>query len=374
MNANWFDKDFYKVLGVAENASAEEVKRAYRKLARSHHPDRNPGDKAAEETMKKISEAYDTLSDPQRRAEYDQTRRMARSGFAPGGGAAGGGVRFSADDLGFDVGGLFGDLFGGGAAGAGRRRGPARGPDLETETRLTFEQAMHGQTVTVRVQRDAPCETCRGSGAAPGTSPVACATCGGAGMIADNQGPFSFQRPCPSCGGSGRIVQTPCPACHGDGTVRRSEDVSVRVPAGIADGARVRARGRGGAAPHGGQPGDLYVVVRVAPHPLFGRQGADVTLDVPITYAEAALGSEIKIPVPDGAVTLKIPAGTQSGRTFRVKGRGMPKAKAGTKGGRGDLLATVRVVVPESITADERSLLEQMKAGQNGALRAHLGV
>lgn len=367
MNANWFDKDFYKVLGVAENASPEDVKRAYRKLARTHHPDRNPGDKTAEETMKKISEAYDVLSDPQRRSEYDQTRRMARSGYAPGGGG-GGGVRFSPDDVGgFDVGGLFGDLFGGGAR---RRRGPSRGPDLETETRLTFDQALHGETVTVRVQRDAPCETCAGSGAAPGTTPVVCTACGGAGMVADNQGLFSFQRPCGACGGSGRTIETPCPSCRGEGTVRRTDDVTVRIPAGIADGARVRARGRGGAAPRGGEAGDLYVAVRVAPHPLFGRSGADVTLDVPITYAEAALGSEVRIPTPDAAVTLKVPAGTQSGRTFRVKGRGMPKGKSG----RGDLLATVRVVVPEVVSADERTLLEQLKASQNGAIRAHLGV
>lgn len=366
MNANWFDKDFYKVLGVGENATAEDIKRAYRKLARAHHPDRNPGDKAAEETMKTASEAYDVLSDPQRRSEYDQTRRMARSGYVPGG-PAGGGVRFSTDDIGgFDVGGLFGDLFGG----ARNRQRVSRGPDLEAETRLTFDQAMHGQTVTVRVQRDAACDTCAGSGAAPGTSAAVCGACGGAGMVADNQGVFSFQRPCGACGGSGRIIETPCPTCRGDGTVRRTDDVTVRVPAGIADGARIRARGRGGVAPNGGTPGDLYVVVRVAPHPLFGRQGSDVTLDVPITYAEAALGSQVKIPVPDGVVTLKIPAGTQSGRTFRVKGRGIPKAK----GGRGDLLATVRVVVPESITADERSLLEQLRESQNGAVRAHLGV
>lgn len=361
MNANWLDKDFYAILGVAENASAEDIKRAYRKLARKHHPDRNPGDKSAEETMKKISEANDVLSDPKKRGEYDHTRKMARSGYA----APGGGGTFNVGDLG-DLGGIFGDLFGG----ARRRRAPARGPDLETEARITFDQAMHGETVAVRVQRDAPCATCGGSGAAPGTTPVVCRTCNGAGMVGENQGPFSFQRPCGSCGGAGRVIESPCAACGGDGSVRRNDEVRVRIPAGIADGARIRARGRGGAGPRGGQPGDLFVVVRVASHPVFGRSGSDLTIDVPLSYAEAALGSDVKIPTMEGVVTLKIPAGTQTGRTFRVKGRGAPKAK----GGRGDLLATVRVVVPETLTDDERSLLEQMRAQQNGALRAHLGV
>ncbi|HVL89508.1 MAG TPA: molecular chaperone DnaJ [Actinomycetota bacterium] len=365
MNANWLDKDFYEILGVAENASAEDIKRAYRKLARKHHPDRNPGDKAAEETMKKISEANDVLSDPKKRSEYDQMRRMARSGFGgvPGGG--GGNANFNVGDLG-DLGGIFGDLFGGGR----RRRGPARGPDLETGARITFDQAMAGETVAVRVQRDTPCDTCGGSGAAPGTAPSACRSCGGSGMVGENQGLFSFQRPCGACGGAGRVIDTPCPACAGDGSVRRNDEVKVRIPAGIADGARIRARGRGGAGPRGGQPGDLFVVVRVAPHPVFGRSGADLTLDVPVGYAEAALGGEIKIPTLEGPVTLKIPAGTQPGRTFRVKGRGAPKPK----GGRGDLLATVRVVVPENLSDDERALLEQLRARQNGALRAHLGV
>ncbi|HEX9696942.1 MAG TPA: molecular chaperone DnaJ [Actinomycetota bacterium] len=365
MNANWLDKDFYAVLGVVENASAEDIKRAYRKLARTHHPDRNPGNASAEETMKRISEAYDVLSDVKSRSEYDQTRRMARSGFrgAPG---RGGSATFDIGDVG-DLGGIFGDLFGGGR---GRRRAPARGPDLETEARITFDQSMQGTTVPVRVQRDAACSACDGTGAAPGSSVTACRACAGSGMVGEDQGMFSFQRACGACGGSGRTIDKPCATCGGDGSVRRTDEVKIRIPAGVHDGARIRARGRGGAGPRGGQPGDLFVVVRVASHPIFGRSGADLTLDVPIGYAEAALGGEVKIPTLESPVTLKLPAGTQTGRTFRVKGRGAPKPK----GGRGDLLATVRVVVPESFGEDERELLEQLRARQNGALRAHLEV
>lgn len=349
------------MLGVAENASAEEIKRAYRKLARKHHPDRNPGDKQAEETMKTVSEAYDTLSDPKKRTEYDQMRKMARTGgfHVPNGGP-------QAGDAGFDVGGLFGSLFGGRAG----RGAPASGSNLEAEARITFQQAMDGVVLPVRLQRDAACETCHGSGAAPGTSPVVCSTCKGSGVSGDDQGWFSFQRPCAPCGGSGRIIQTPCSSCSGDGMVRRIDEVKIRVPAGVEDGARIRARGQGGPAPRGGVAGDLYVRVRVEAHRLFGRSGADLTLDVPLTYAEAALGTEVTVPTLETPVTVRVPAGTQAGRTFRVKGRGVSRPK----GGRGDLLATVRVVVPETIGAEERALLEALKEKQDGQIRSHLGV
>ncbi len=373
MSANWFDKDFYKVLGIAENAAPDQIKRAYRKLARAHHPDRRPGDASAEETMKKISEANDVLSDPKKRSEYDQARKMARGGFRmPQGSSGGGGFNVDVGDLGdVDLGGLFGSLFGGGGRGGGRRRGvAAKGADLEAEARISFQDSMAGVTVAVPVQRDVPCGSCGGSGAQPGSPTPACRACGGAGVVGENQGPFSFQRPCGTCGGAGRVIERPCIACGGEGSMRRTEEVKIRLPAGVEDGARIRARGRGGMAPPGGRPGDLFVRVRAVPHPVFGRSGADLTLDVPLSYAEATLGAEIAVPTLEGPVRLKIPAGTQPGRTFRVKGRGAPKPK----GGRGDLLATVRIVVPDSVSGDERQLLEALMAKHNGSIRAHLGV
>lgn len=350
------DTDFYTVLGVAENASAAEIKRAYRRLAREHHPDRNPGDRGAEEKMKRISEAYDVLADPEKRARYDHARRVARSGVrAPAG------VTF--DTGGVDVEGIFGSLFG---RAHGRR---ARGEDLLAETTISFEQSMTGGTAPVRVARDVACEACGGSGAAAGSAVAVCETCRGTGVVGEDQGLFSFRRACGACDGSGRLVATPCSRCAGDGMVRRVDEISVRIPAGVADGSKIRVRGRGATLPGVAQPGDLYVIVHVAPHPVFGRDGADVTLDLPLSFAEAALGSEVAIPTPDGPVRLKIPAGTQPGRTFRLRGRGAAKPKAG----RGDLLATVRVVVPQTLTAAERDLLEAFRSTQ-ADVRAHLGV
>lgn len=359
-SATWLKKDFYKVLGVGESASAEEIKRAYRKLARRHHPDRNPGDRQAEERMKEISEAYDVLSDPRKRAEYDEMRRLARSGFRSrgfGAGPAGGSP--------FDISDLLGDFFGG-----ARQPRAGRGVDLETEVRISFEDAIAGTTVPLRVARDVTCEECGGSGARPGSTVRTCEICGGTGVVGEDQGLFSFRRPCRRCGGSGTMIEEPCARCEGGGTLRRAEEIRVRVPAGVDDGSRVRVRGRGGAGERGAAAGDLYVVVRVPRHRLFGRRGADLTLDVPVTFAEAALGSQIKVPTLDGKVTLKIPAGTQSGRTFRVKGRGAPSPR----GESGDLLVTVQVVVPQKLSPKERELLEKLGQTENGSLRAHLGV
>jgi molecular chaperone DnaJ len=363
----WYEKDFYKTLGLAEGATADEIKRAYRKLAQKHHPDRNPGDSAAEERMKEVSEAYDVLSDPKKRQEYDQVRRMGAGGFRgfPGGGG-GGRVRF--EDVPFDLGDMLGDLFGGGRFGGGRGRGPRRGEDLEAEIRVSFEDAMRGVTVPVRVTRDVACPTCGGTGDASG-NPQICPRCNGSGSIGEEQGLFSFVRPCPQCGGNGRIIKDPCKTCRGSGTVRRSEEVRVRIPAGIADGARVRARGKGMSGGGGGPGGDLYVTVRVAPHPLFGRRDGDLTLTVPITFPEAALGTELKVPTLDGSVRLKIPAGTQSGRTFRLRGRGAPRPK----GGAGDLMVTVNVIVPEKLSKKEKEFVEKLGETQR-APREQLGV
>jgi molecular chaperone DnaJ len=370
----WFEKDFYKVLGVPETASADEIKRAFRKLARQYHPDKNPDDKTAEEKMKEISEASDVLSDPKKRSEYDEVRRMAKAGYGPGGfGGGQGGSPFGfggnvrVEDLG-DLGDLFGGLFGGRTG--GRPRGPVRGDDLQAAVEISFEDAIEGATIPIKLTRDAPCDTCGGSGAEPGTTIETCSQCGGTGTVGDNQGLFSFVRACPRCGGAGRIVATPCRICRGSGVQRKREEIKVRIPEGVRDGARIRVRGRGAAAGPGGQPGDLYVLVNVRPHRLFGRKGDDLTLTLPITFTEAALGAQVKVPTLDAPVTLKIPAGTQSGRTFRVKGRGAPKRK----GGNGDLLVTVQVQVPEKLSKKEREMLEQFAEAHRGEPRSDLRV
>ena len=377
----WFEKDYYKVLGVPETATDKEIRRAYRKLAKEHHPDSNPGH---EETFKEISAAYDVLSDDEKRTAYDEVRRLGpmAGGFGPGGfgaggpGAGPGGFTFTTEDVG-DLGGLgdlFGNLFGGGGGMGGRRRGqtvgPRRGDDLETELHLSFLDAVNGVTTTVNLTSEVGCHTCHGSGAAPGTMPVVCPMCGGRGAVEDNQGPFSFSRPCPRCSGRGTIVESPCPTCKGSGVERRPRQVKVRIPAGVDDGQRIRLKGRGGAGRNGGPPGDLYVVVHVAPHELFKRTGKDLLLTVPVTFPEAALGAEIKVPTLDGGpVTLRVPAGTRSGRTFRVKGRGVPVSK-----GAGDLLVTTEVAVPAKLTAEQREAVETLAETTKASPRAHLGV
>jgi molecular chaperone DnaJ len=367
----WFDKDYYKVLGVPKNATAGEIKKAYRKLAQQHHPDANPGNAAAEERFKEISAAHDVLGDEDKRKQYDQVRDMASSGFGSGGPSGGfpGGGRVRFEDLGGfgDLGDLFGGLFGG-ARGAARGRA-ARGNDLESEVTVNFDEAMAGTTVPLRISGPAPCETCGGSGAAPGTSPVTCSQCGGAGQVAVNQGPFQMSQTCPRCHGSGRIVETPCPACGGSGSQRRTRSLQVRVPAGVQDGARIRLTGRGEPGPAGGQPGDLFVRVRVRPHPFFGRKGHDLTLDLPITYAEAALGANVQVPTLNGPVTMKVPAGTPTGKTFRLKAKGAPK-----RGGHGDLLVTAHVEVPQKLSKPEKELLKQLSEVEKDSPRRRLGV
>ncbi|HEY8117002.1 MAG TPA: molecular chaperone DnaJ [Actinomycetota bacterium] len=369
----WFDKDYYKVLGVAKNASAAEIKKAYRKLAQQHHPDANPGDTQAEDRFKEISAAYDVLGDEDKRTQYDQVRDMASSGFGSGGFPGGGGgfeggfpggVRF--EDLG-DLGDLFGGLFGGGRRGGGAR--PARGADLETTVTVSFDDAMTGTTRPVRISGPAPCETCHGSGAAPGTSPTICPRCGGSGAVAVNQGLFQMSQPCPVCHGSGRVVQTPCPTCGGTGSRRRTRSFQVKVPAGVQDGARIRLGGRGEPGPAGAQPGDLYVQVRVQPHAFFGRSGHDLTLELPVTYAEAALGADVRVPTLNGPVTMKVPAGTPNGKTFRLKGKGAPK-----RGGHGDLLVTTRIEVPRKLSRPEKDLLKQLQQTEKESPRRRLGV
>jgi molecular chaperone DnaJ len=365
----WFEKDYYKALGVSETASEAEIRRAYRKLAKQYHPDAHPG---SEDRFKEVSAAYEVLSDPGKRKEYDEVRRlgpMAAGGF-PGGprGApgAGGNFTFTTDDIGD----LFGNLFGRFRPGSERANaGPQRGADVETELHLSFLDAVQGVTTTVNVTGEATCRTCHGTGAAPGTSPVICPRCSGRGVIDDNQGFFSFSRTCPQCGGAGMFVESPCPTCGGSGVERRPRQVRVRIPAGVTDGQRIRLKGRGGAGRNGGPSGDLYVTVHVAPHSLFGRRGRDLTLTVPVTFAEAALGAEIAVPTLDGTVTVKVPPGTRSGRTLRVRKRGIQ-----TPNGTGDLLVTVEVAVPTNLSAAERQAIEALAAASTESPRSHLGV
>jgi molecular chaperone DnaJ len=371
----WFEKDYYRILGVPETASAKEIKSAYRKLSRKYHPDANKGDPTAEERFKEISAAYDVLGDEKHRKEYDEVRRLGpMAGGAGGMGGRPGGASFRFEDLGGDLGDIFGGLFGRGRRGGGpgaRGTGPHRGRDLDAELHLDFEDAVRGITTTLHLTSEAVCSTCGGSGARPGTSPRPCPHCGGRGVLDENQGFFSFSTPCPNCGGRGVTIDDPCPTCAGSGIEHRPREVKVRIPAGVEDGQRIRLPGRGGPGRNGGPAGDLYVACRIKPHHLFGRRGRDLTLTVPVTFPEAALGADIKVPTLEGSpVTLRLPPGTRSGRTFRVKGRGLK-----TKRSTGDLLVTVEVAVPRKLSAAERKAVEALAAASpDGSPRAHLGV
>ena len=368
----WFEKDYYAVLGVPKNASQQEIRKAYRKLAQQHHPDTRAGDPAAEERFKEISAAYDVLGDEEKRASYDRVREMGASGFGPGFGAQGGGgwpggVRYeqvNVDDLSDLFGGLFGPARRGGRPGAVRR-----GADLETRVTVPFEDALVGTTVPVRIDGGAPCSRCGGSGAEPGTTPTTCPTCGGRGEVAENQGFFSMSRPCPTCAGSGRLIETPCTRCGGSGAERRTRTIRVKIPAGVRDGARIRLAAKGEPGPAGAPAGDLFVRVHVPRHPVFGRRGDDLTVELPITYPEATLGATVEVPTLNGPVKLRIPAGTPSGKTFRVRGRGAPR-----KGGHGDLLAKVQVEVPEKLSRQEKDLLKQLREAAEESPRKRLGV
>jgi molecular chaperone DnaJ len=377
----WFEKDYYDVLGVSQGASEKDITKAYRKLAKQYHPDANAGNKDAEERFKEISAAHDVLGDPEKRKEYDQVREMVAAGVGPGGfgGSGPGGfgnfqnVRF--EDVG-DMGG-FGDLLGnlfGGRGGTRRNRGPAgpqRGQDLETELHLDFLDAVHGVTTSVSITSEAPCSVCGGSGAKPGTLPDVCATCGGSGAVAVDQGPFSFSQVCPTCGGRGTVIKDKCKHCKGRGIEIRPRTVKVRVPAGVDDGQRIRVKGRGTPGLNGGPAGDLYVVVHVAPHPIFGRSGKnDLTVKVPITFPEAALGTQVKVPTLESPVTVKVPPGTQSGKTVRVRGRGIKRGS----GDPGALLVTFDVVVPTELDDDARETVEQLAEKLSANPREYLGV
>ena len=363
---DYIEKDYYATLGVAKDADASTIKKAYRKLARDLHPDKNPGNAEAERKFKEVSEAYDVLADEKKRAEYDEARSLfAGGGFRPGGAYAGGGRGFDMSDLfggGSGVGADFTDLFTnlfGGTSGGRARQSAARGADANAEVTLDFADAIAGTTVPVRLSGSATCRTCHGSGAKPGTPINVCPVCGGSGFTATNQGGFSFSEPCRNCRGSGHIVETPCPECGGSGTTTQTRTISVRVPAGVRDGAKLRIGGKGGPGSGAGPAGDLYVTVHVRKHTLFGRSGDDLTLTVPISFTEAALGTTLRVPTLDGSVALKVAPGTPSGQTLRVRGRGVAR-----KGRTGDLLVTVEVAVPHKLSGDAREALEKFAATQ----------
>jgi molecular chaperone DnaJ len=367
-NADWANKDFYKVLGVTKDADQAAIKKAYRKLARANHPDSHPGDQAAEDRFKQVAEAYDVIGDTEKRKQYDEMRSMFAGAGA--GGFPGGFGGQTPGAGGFDISDLFGDLFnrGGGGAGYGSRSQaprPSRGADLETESTVGFADAISGTTISMRLSSDAPCPTCSGTGGKPGTRPHVCPTCEGAGAVVSSVGGgFSMNETCPECHGRQLVYDEACPTCHGSGRGLSSRTVSARIPAGVKDGQRIRLKGKGAAGENGGSPGDLLVTVRVRPHRLFGRKGDNLTLEVPVGFDEAALGAEIKVPTLGGPpVTLRLPPGTPNGRVMRVRGRGAPR-KDGSKG---DLLVTLVVQVPASLDDPTREAVEAYRSLRKGA-------
>lgn len=351
-------EDLYNILGVDKQASRDEIKKAYRKLARKHHPDANPGDAEAEARFKEISQAYEVLSDEEKRAAYD----AGPTYFGGGGGPQGGNWQNIDPDM-------FAQMFGGGAPGGGgfgnifdmfggggsRQSGATRGADLTYGLNLSFDDSLRGVTTKIAVDKNVRCHTCHGSGAAPGTSPLTCPECQGRGVIAQNQGFFALSQPCPRCGGQGSIIESPCPECRGAGQVRARKNYTVKIPPGVKTGSKIRLKGKGEPSPTGGPPGDLYVKVKVEPSPVFRRRGDDLHISVPVSFTEAALGAKVEVATPDGSISLKIPSGTQPGRKLRVKGKGAPHLKGS---GRGDLIVKVEIRVPEDLTPEQKKALE----------------
>lgn len=377
---DWLEKDFYKVLGVSKNADADEIKKAYRKLARKYHPDSNSQDATAEAKFKEVSEAYDVIGDPKKRKEYDEARRLFGSGgFRMPGSSGGQGFGFDVGDLfsrsgtsgGGGLGDFLGGVFGGGPRTTTTTARPRRGADIESEAAIEFAEAVNGVTVGLKMTSDTPCKTCHGTGAKYGTVPKVCLKCEGTGMQTSVQGGvFAMTEPCTECKGRGLVVDDPCPTCHGSGRGQSSKTMQVRIPAGVQDGQRIRLKGKGAAGERGGPPGDLYVTVHVKPHRIFGRQGEHLTLTVPVTFTEAALGAEIKVPTLDGTpVTVRIPPGTANGAKLRVRGKGSVRRD----GSRGDLLLAIEVQVPHELTEEQRAKLQEYStAGSRTDPRAAL--
>ncbi len=365
---DFLEKDYYKVLAVKKTATADEIKQSYRKLARKFHPDANKGDPKAEERFKEISEAYNVLSDEKRRKEYDEARTLfGADRFRVGtpGGAGGGGFGFDLGDLfgSSGTGGRLGDLLGGMFGGRGTQQRPRRGADVETEATLSFNDAVTGVTVPLRLTGEGPCPVCHGTGAKSGTVPRVCPTCEGSGQASRNLGSFAFSEPCRTCRGRGLIVDDPCPTCAGSGRAMSSRTIQARIPAGVKDGQRIRLKGKGAPGERGGPAGDLYVLVHVKPHAIFGRSGDNLTITVPVTYPEAVLGAEITVPTLGGMpVTVRIPPGTPNGRTLRVRGKGTRRPD----GTYGDLLVTVQVVVPQKVNGKAANALKEFQQALGG--------
>lgn len=364
----WLEKNYYETLGVSESASDKEIKKAYRKLASENHPDKNPGNTTAEERFKEVSAAYDVLGDAEKRQEYDEVRAMGAMGGGPGG------FSFNVDDMGgaSGLGDLLNNMFGRGGGGGGRGTsrgagsaagvGPRRGADIQAQLTVDFADAVHGLETSLFLTTDAQCSTCSGSGARPGTSPHVCTNCGGRGVVDDNQGFFAMSAPCPACQGNGVTIEYPCPTCHGSGVEKRPREVKTRIPAGVKDGQTIKLKGRGGPGRNGGPNGDLLVELKVMPDPRFGRSGDNLTVSVPISFAEAALGADIDVPTLDGStVTLRIKPGTATGSRHRVRGRGIDRTtRKGTVSG--DLIVTVEVQVPTQLNDAERAAVEALAA------------
>jgi molecular chaperone DnaJ len=354
-------RDYYEVLGVERGTSEADLKKAYRRLAMKHHPDRNPDDKASEEKFKEANEAYEVLSDASKRAAYDQYGHAGVDPSMGGGGFGGGGAggaNFS--DIFGDV---FSDFFGGGGQGRGGRGGAQRGSDLRYTLELNLEEAVRGTTVSIRVPTLVNCKPCDGTGAKKGSAPVTCATCGGIGQVRMQQGFFSVQQTCPRCHGQGKVISDPCDSCHGEGRVEEFKTLSVKVPPGVDSGDRIRLSGEGEAGVQGGPTGDLYVVINVRDHDIFQRDGKHLYCDVPISFTDAALGGELEVPTLDGRVKLRIPEGTQTGKQFRLRGKGVAPVRGG---GAGDLLCRVMVETPVNLGKRQRELLEELRASLEG--------
>lgn len=352
------EKDYYKLLGVERDASADEIKKAFRKMAQKLHPDKHKGDKEIEEKFKSINEAYEVLKDPDKRAQYD---RFGYVGAGPGGGGPG----YRDAGFGADFQDLFGDVFSD-FFGGRRRAGPEPGADLRYDLEISFEDAAFGTEKTIEIPRTASCEPCSGSGAKPGTSPVTCTTCNGAGQVRIQQGFFNIARSCPHCGGAGKVIKDPCPHCGGAGKVRVKRSLKVKVPPGVDAGSRLRIVGEGDTGDRGGHPGDLYVVLSVAPHEIFTRDHDDVICEVPISFPQAALGAEIEVPTIEGPVKLKIPAATQTGKIFRLKGKGIASLRTGR---RGDEQVVIRVETPSKLTKRQKEIMEEFAeiSGEHGS-------
>jgi molecular chaperone DnaJ len=349
-------ESLYDTLGVQKGASADEIKKAYRKLARQYHPDTNQGDKAAEERFKQVQTAYDVLSDEEKRKQYD--RFGSTNGRGPAAGP--GGVNVDFGDLG-DLGDILGGIFGN-ARGGGRRSRPqpVRGADVETEVRLSFEDSLRGAEAKVPVELTVSCSQCGGTGAEPGTAPVICPECNGRGVVSESQGLFALSQPCPRCRGNGTVIEQPCSKCHGSGRERRRRTFTVKIKPGVKDGTKIRLKGKGEVGQNGGPSGDLIVVTRVTASDQYERRGDDLVVEVPVSFPTAALGGKVEVPTPEGVVSLKIPAGSEDGKLLRIKGRGAPRLKGS---GKGDVLARIRIQVPKRVNKKERELLEELQKG-----------